>query len=144
MKILLQRYPSFNEATIGGLFMDGTLECCSLEDDVREIPGVPVEQWKIPGKTAIPSGTYKVVIDFSPHFQRKLPHILDVAGFEGIRIHGGNFSTQTEGCVLVGMVKTNSTISQCKMALNIVQGRIQQALDAGEEVHITIKNAAQT
>lgn len=81
--------------------------CWSLEDPVREIAGQPVASWKIPGKTALPRGTYRVIVTRSARFSRKaghdvfLPLILDAPGFVGGRLHGGNDADDTEGCPLV-------------------------------------------
>lgn len=57
---------------------------------------------KVYGQTAIPVGLYKVRLSWSPRFGRILPELLDVPGFVGIRIHGGNRADDTHGCILVG------------------------------------------
>ena len=64
--------------------------------------GVPVEKWKIPGETAIPRGTYRVFYTWSNHFQKKLPELVLVPGYEGVRIHTGNTDKDTEGCLILG------------------------------------------
>ena len=73
-----------------------------LEDAVREVVGQPVHLWKVPGQTAIPTGTYDLIVDFSNRFQKMMPHILEVPGFSGVRVHAGNSSHDTEGCLLLG------------------------------------------
>ncbi len=142
MRLSLQRQPSENEATIGVLYLNGTFQCWVLEDQVREIPGVPVDQWKIPGKTAIPAGTYRVTVDFSNRFQRNMLHILDVPGFEGIRIHSGNTAADTDGCILVGNERVGSSIGASRDALKELQPIVEAALAGGEEVTIEILTSA--
>ena len=94
MKLLLDRVEYDTDATIGQLFVDGQFECLVLEDTVRPV--------KIAGKTAIPAGTYHVLLTHSPRFKRRLPLLVNVPGFDGIRIHPGNSDSDTEGCLLPG------------------------------------------
>jgi hypothetical protein len=51
---------------------------------------------------AIPAGTYKLDITYSPKFKRNMPEILNVPDRTGIRIHTGNIPTDSDGCILVG------------------------------------------
>ena len=95
MNILVHRFEFGDNYTIGKLFVDGIFYCYTLEDKVRDI--------KIPNETAIPCGTYQVIIDFSNRFQKDMPHILNVPNYEGIRIHSGNTDKDTDGCILVGL-----------------------------------------
>lgn len=83
--------------TLGVLRVDGAHECFVCEDFVRRA-GEP----KVPGRTAIPPGSYDVAISFSPRFKRDLPLVSPVPGFTGIRIHAGNSADDTEGCLLPG------------------------------------------
>jgi Family of unknown function (DUF5675) len=52
--------------------------------------------------SCIPRGTYRIALQFSPHFQRNLWHVLDVEGREAIEIHPGNRFTDLKGCVAPG------------------------------------------
>jgi hypothetical protein len=111
--------------TIGKLYLNGEFVCYTLEDTVREVVGKPVEEWKIPKITAIPAGVYKIIVDHSNHFNKDLPHILNVPGYEGVRIHSGNKPEDTEGCILVGYVwPGNGTILNSKAALDYLQPKI--------------------
>lgn len=99
--ILVRRQWIYPDTTIGRVFVNGLDHCYSLEDKVREVPGIPVEEWKVTGSTAIPRGDYKAILSFSNHFQREMVEILGVPGFLGIRIHGGNDASDTEGCIIM-------------------------------------------
>lgn len=94
MKLVVKRKAFLNDCTTGELHIDGKFFCYTLEDTVRDK--------KIDKITAIPYGKYKLILDFSNRFQKIMPHVLDVPGFEGIRIHPGNSATDTEGCLLLG------------------------------------------
>jgi hypothetical protein len=96
MNIKLRRFEFDTNYTIGKLYIDDVYFCFTLEDKVR-----PTGE-KVDGQTAIPYGTYSVIIDHSNRFNRDLPHVLNVPGFEGIRIHTGNTDADTEGCILLG------------------------------------------
>ena len=102
MKLQLIRTYFGNSFTLGSIYIDNKWVCYTLEDKVREVEGKPVEEWKEYGNTAIPKGTYDVEITFSYRFQKELPELLDVPGFTGVRIHTGNDSDDTQGCILVG------------------------------------------
>ncbi len=129
MKLLLQRRKSGPNATIGELFIDGRFECDTLEDVVREE--------KVYGKTAIPPGTYKVVLDMSSRFKRVLPRLLNVPNFEGIRIHPGNTAENTEGCILPGIWEEGESVGFSKVTFNKLYNKLQQAQD----ITIEIRNA---
>jgi hypothetical protein len=136
----LQRKRLTTTSTIGELYIGDETGpfCYTLEDAVREQPGVPVPEWKIPGKTAIPSGSYDLVIDMSARFKRLMPHLLDVPGFEGIRIHPGNTESDTEGCILVGKTRMPDRILHSKDAFDDLFRRLQAVVDKGEPIRITI------
>lgn len=130
LKIIRKEFTS--QSTIGDFLIDGGWFCFSLEDKVRE-PGV-----KIPGKTAIPEGRYRVVIDQSNRFKRAMPHILNVPNFEGIRIHQGNYPKDTAGCPLLGFTKDKDFVGKSVLAFNQFFDKLYLAL-AHEECWITIE-----
>lgn len=140
MHLRLIREPSMNATTLGVLFVDGRFFSFSLEDEVRERAGEPVESWKVPGKTAIPAGRYAVKVSWSPRFQRPLPEILDVPGFTGIRIHIGNRASDTSGCILVGFQRSNAVVLESTKAFTELQARLEAAELADEPITIEIEN----
>ena len=130
MSIAVIRVRRETDATIGHLFIDGVFTCFTLEDLEREE--------KIPEKTAIPGGKYRVKMDWSDHFQKVMPHVMDVPGFEGVRIHSGNTAKDTEGCILVGLTAIGNQIGQSRLAFEKVFKEIVSALTNKEEVWLEI------
>tara|TARA_R110000787_G_C13056662_1_gene407239 strand:+ start:55 stop:480 length:426 start_codon:yes stop_codon:yes gene_type:complete len=115
---------------IGDLFIDGVFFCHTLEDEKR------ADNVKVYGKTAIPAMTYKVKVTYSPRFKRNMPLLLDVPMFKGIRIHGGNDSTNTLGCILVAFKTDGKRI--WSTSEKVLTQRLQQA---EEGVTLIVKDA---
>ena len=143
MKLTLRAVHKAPTFTISELFIDDRLkpECLILEDAVRERPGVPVSAWKVQDETAIPSGTYKVVLSRSTRFKRVLPEILNVPGFSGIRIHPGNHSGDTEGCLLPGVSWNGKSdwVTRSRDAFAGLFNQMQAAWNRGEPISIEVK-----
>lgn len=132
MKLLLDRIYKGTEYTIGKLYIGGVYFCDTIEDTVRE-DGV-----KVFGKTAIPAGTYQIMLTYSNRFKKVMPQLLNVPNFEGVRIHSGNTELDTEGCLIIGENKEkgkvlNSRVTYDKL-MAIFNGRL-----AGESIEITIQ-----
>ena len=125
VKVEIKRTFKGAEYTIGKLYIDGAYFCDTLEDTVRTGE-------KIAGKTAIPAGTYKVKMTWSPRFKRYLPEILNVPNFSGVRIHAGNSALDTEGCVLLGLNKVKARVVCSKNAVEFFIDRTP------EEYELTI------
>mgnify|MGYP003394217653 CR=1 FL=1 len=152
MRLLLQREsPAVDRrafparlTTFGALAIDGVPECLTLEDAVLDDALESVENWKIPGRTAIPAGVYDLEAEDSPRFGPDTLTILNVPGFTSIRIHSGKDIDSTEGCVIVGdqVDRKNFTISGgvARGVLWILKGKVLAALNRGEKVQIEIRN----
>jgi hypothetical protein len=143
MKLTLHRRKSIGGATIGKLHIDGVFASATLEDEVREINGVSVAQWKIKGATAIPQGTYRVTLESSPRFGPDTPTLHDVPGFMYIRMHAGNVSADTEGCILLGMQATDASLvgGTSRPAVALIKQALRRATASGEPITIEISNA---
>jgi len=136
LHLKLERFEFTEKSTIGKLFIDGKFECYTLEDTDRHLENDGI---KIYGETCIPRcSNYKVIIDYSNHFKKRLPHILNVRNFTGIRIHKGNKPENTEGCILVGTSYTNDWISSSKKAFDPLFEKIENALKKGNTIQLEI------
>ena len=132
MKMLLQREEYTSESTVGTLFVDGQQECFTLEDVVRAGP-------KVMHETAIPTGTYEVIIAYSNRFKKNLPRLVNVPGFEGILIHPGNTKEDTSGCILVGKSRRVDFVGSSVLAFNTLYAKIADACSRLEPVSITVQ-----
>lgn len=131
MNLRLKRFPSQSYGTRGLLSIGNEPELYTLEDPIRDV--------KIPGETCIPPGKYRVVIDYSQRFQKLLPRLLDVPNFTGVRIHSGNTSADTSGCILVGLGKSATGITRSRAAMDRLLTLIAPVLAKGEQVWIDIE-----
>ena len=114
-----------DKATMGELYLpDGAFHSYTLEDPVRD--------HKIAGKTAIPSGTYEVVVAWSSRYQKPMPRLLDVPFYQGILIHSGNTPEHTHGCLLVGRKKAQDAIFESILAFEDLFPRIRKMTDKGK------------
>lgn len=129
IKLLVKREFFAETYTIGKLYVDGVYFCDTLENPVRP------EGIKIPNETAIPYGTYEVIVNFSPKFKRILPRLLNVPMFDGILIHRGNSVKDTSGCILVGENKVKG------MVLNSTpyEEKLVELLKDKKDIEITIE-----
>jgi len=124
--------------TLGTMtFPEDGFVCHTLED--------PVRLEKVMGDTAIGSGTYRVTITRSQRFERLLPLLHDVPEFSGVRIHPGNTTRDTAGCILVGTQRGDSVetgaetqILHSRDAMAQVQKRIAACIAAGDLVWLDI------
>lgn len=136
MTLRLIREPSIALTTMGSLYIDDAWFCWCLEDQLREVPGQPVAQWKVPNETAIKAGRYRVILTFSHRFGRLLPELLNVDGFTAIRIHAGNRRVDSSGCILVGSFRGDTEIMQSQVALGRLMKKLVEAPQGSIELLI--------
>lgn len=144
MRITLERFIRGPEFTIGSLSIDGVWHCWTGEDAVRDDPNptTPQNEGKVYGQTAIPAGTYHVIVNLSPRLKKRMPRLLNVPGFDGILIHKGNDAGDTSGCILIGAkVDSPTRISDCQNVFDELFQKIDYAYGSGEGVTIEISNA---
>lgn len=120
MKLTLKRIALRPTYTIGKLYIDDAYFCDTLEDTVRDTNKsgkFDNGEKKIKGKTAIPYGTYEIKWTYSPRFKKYTPQLMNVPSFEGVRIHSGNSSDHTEGCLLLGENKKVGMVLNSKATI---------------------------
>lgn len=141
MNIQLKRIAKKKTYTIGKLYIDGVYFCDTIEDKDRGLNQTmsinDIKKKKVYGKTAIPTGTYKIVIDYSNRFKKNMAHILNVPGYEGVRIHIGNSAKDTLGCIIVGKNKIVGKVIESRNTYNQLFPILQKAFKEGE-IKITI------
>lgn len=137
MKLILTRHARCADYTIGRLEDENGMKICdTLEPTWRDYKG---GELKIPRKSAIPEGTYRVVITKSQRFRKYLPLLVGVPGFEGVRIHAGNTSRDTEGCILVGHNLQVGKVLWSRITLE----KLMKLIENEKEIYLTIKNTWQ-
>ena len=123
------------------MYINGTYFCETLEDTDRgltqEMNLDIIDKIKVYGKTAIPTGRYRVELTKSKKFGRVLPLLYNVKGFEGIRIHRGNTNEDTLGCILVGQNKAVGKVINSAMAEQNLMDRLKE-VEKNELIYITV------
>ncbi len=132
MTLRLTRGHTKDGATISPLMVNGAWFSWVLEDPIRDK--------KVAGDTAIPAGTYAITLTQSVRFKRVLPLLNDVPGFAGVRIHPGNTTEDTEGCLLLGYDKWPTSIGRSRLACEDLLEQMEDAAKAGEAITIQITN----
>lgn len=123
--------------TPGQLYASGLRVGFTCEDEDRNLENG--KEAKIYGRTAIPRGTYTLEVSYSHKFGKLLPAVLDVPGYSGIRIHGGNRAEDSLGCILVGQVRTSTGIAQCASTVQRIIAMITTCEERNEKVTLIIK-----
>lgn len=136
LKLVRDTYTS--KSTIGRLYINDVFFCDTLEDVCRDNNKDgdldDAGETKVKAHTAIPSGTYKLIINISNRFKKMMPLLVNVKDYEGVRIHSGNTDADTEGCILVGLTRTRDAIGQSRDAFI----KLMAELDKYKEFEITI------
>ena len=136
MNIQLKRIAKKETYTIGKLYIDGVYFCDTIEDKDRGLNQTmsinDIKKKKVYGETAIPTGTYSLIIDYSNRFKRRMAHILNVPGYEGIRIHTGNTAKDSLGCIIVGKNKVVGKVVESKITYDKLFTLLEKAYKEGK------------
>ena len=130
MRLTLKRIANKKDYCIGKLYINGKYFSDTLEDVDRGLDDSmsedEIKQIKIKGETAIPVGIYTVLLTYSPKYKKVMPLINNVKGYSGIRIHSGNSSKDTEGCLLVGKNTVVGRLTDSRNTYNALFKRLLQ------------------
>lgn len=127
--------------------------CDTLEDVDRglnkDMALTEISKIKIKSKTAIPTGTYSVTLDIqSPKFSNYkqysfcngyLPRLVGVPGYDGVLIHIGNTTQDTDGCILVGQNKVKGQVINSTNTFKELYQTLKMHADIHEPIYITIE-----
>lgn len=134
MKLKLNRHYLGDNYTIGKLYINNVYFCDTLEDKYRDL----TKEKKVYGKTAIPYGVYKIIVNQSPKFKKLLPRLLKVPYFTGILIHGGVDENSTLGCILVGFNKIKGKLVNGRETSSSLTNTLIEAQNKKEDIEIEI------
>ena len=131
MRLILQRLSVLGadeRGTPGALFVDGKLECFTLENP-----------WKGNERnvSCVPAGTYKLRHTNSPRYGPDSLKLCDVPGRSHILIHQGNWERNTRGCILVGKQSAAApgqemAVYKSVNALNALKRRVADSINEAE------------
>ena len=119
-------------STEGDFYIDNEYLCHTIERPYQNGANTV-------GQSSILPGVYPVIIDFSPHFNRPMPHVLNVPGRSEIRIHPAKMASQLEGCIALGVTESKDFIGESQIAFNKFFPLLEAALKSGS-VNIEIVN----
>lgn len=138
MELTLKRKFKGSTYTIGDLSVDGIFFCNTIEDTVRELPAVCPDtsrarsctcKEKIYARTAIPVGVYKITLEYSPRFKRRMPYLHNVSHFLGILIHSGNTEMDSAGCIIVGENTVKGKVLNSRATFQRLYARLEKGKD---------------
>ena len=109
-----------------------------------------IQHLKVYKQTAIPTGTYKIVMNIvSGTFVKKqkykdfcggkLPRLSYVKGFSGILMHAGTDQDSSAGCIIVGQNKVVGKVINSWETFKMVYKKLKAASDRGEIITLTIQ-----
>ncbi len=104
-KMLLKLIRQYHRTeTLGILYVDNQYFCATVEPPYGIGTMLKDKRYPVIGKRkgCIPEGWYRIDVTHSPKFDRPMPLLRNVPGFEGIRIHAGMTVQNTHGCICVG------------------------------------------
>lgn len=158
MKLLLRRIAKRPNYTIGHLYrwVNGKWEYMgvdTIEDKDRGLDQSMTEaniaKIKVAKQTAIPTGTYTVVMNvvsgtfvkkqlYKDFCGGKVPRLKYVKGFQGILIHSGTDQDSSAGCIIVGENKVVGKVINSWATFKRIYQVLKRADNNGETITLQI------
>ena len=153
LELLIERYDYGKDYCEGRVYVDGMIFGESMEPPSRHLtnsmPLSEIKKKKVTGKTAIPTGRYKVTWEYSPRlhgrsyakkYNGKFPCLNGVPGFSGILLHPLNYGHENQGCIGTGEYWKSGVIARAQQGYtDLMDYFLVPAWKRGQEVYITIK-----
>lgn len=143
MEIKLIRKYYQAKYTIGRLYVNNRFFSDCLEPPSQHLTERcsmdTIQNAKNKGYRAIPTGRYRILITRSRRFGRWLPLLMNVKGFEGIRIHAGNKPEDTKGCILLGFNRRKGYVLDSTRCVLTLVKMMTEAMEKGEKVFVKVK-----
>lgn len=153
MKIQIKRIAKKEKYTIGKLYINGEYFCDTIEDKDRGLDQsmslANIAKLKVKGQTAIPTGTYEILMNVvSQKFYKKqlyrefcggkIPRLKYVKGFSGVCIHSGVNQDSTEGCPIVGENKMVGMVINSWATFKKFYRVLEPAAKRGEKITLIV------
>lgn len=143
MEIKLIRKYYKAQYTLGHLYVNNRFFSDTLEPPSKHLTErcstATIQKAKNEGFRAIPTGRYRILITRSRRFGRWLPLLLNVKGFEGIRIHAGNKPEDTRGCILLGFNRRKGYVLDSTRCMLTLVKMMTEAIAKGEKVFVEVR-----
>lgn len=156
IRTVRNQYESAAGYTHARMFTDeGGFLCWTLEPEDRgltqDMTLEQIKRIKVPGKTAIPKGTYPIKLRVSPTLKDReyakpyggmFPYIENIPGFSSVMIHPGNTTKDTRACILPGMLqgKTRGRVFDSQKAYrDLMDFYIWPAYLRGDQIILTVE-----
>ena len=143
MEIKLIRKYYKTRYTLGRLYVNNSFFSDTLEPPSKHLTErcstATIQKAKGEGFRAIPTGRYRILITRSRRFGRWLPLLLNVKGFEGIRIHAGNKPEDTGGCILLGFNHRKGYVLNSTQCVQQLMRRMTEAMEKGERMFVEVR-----
>lgn len=139
--------------TMGKMRVDGMLFGDSIEPKSRhlssDMPLDQIKEGKVYGKTAIPTGRYRLEWRVSPtlkdrpyakKYDGKFPYLVAVPAWTDVMIHPFNYGPESRGCIAVGERRSPGVLAHATRGYeDLMDYYLVPAFHRGQEVYVTVE-----